>query len=1559
MSATNVGVLELTIESNASSAATSLGGLADALTRVKEAVGTNSFGLGEVGKQLNTFAKQVAQAKSTVSVLKTISEFGNALSKLSKIGQFSVDTESFEKLKTAVSGFSIGNIGSQMNQLRLAMSGTWGDGKSAQSMSDLHDKIQAFANDTPVLLDFAMAMKDASSSLTEMNQSVTASGDWRMSMMGVSSSESVSTGANVAAGLETGMESSRESLVAVATELADAMIEVFRSRLEINSPSKVTTRFGEYTGEGLAVGLQNSMPEVVRATGDITDSIIEKMGEITEREKYIGLDLNQFLPDTVSSLPGIFRDMSDTVALLSDSVGVTLPKMQQMSSDEMVVAGNAKEATVAIDGLMKRLNSGKGWSGGKLDGFKNLAEFINFSQGIGMQFTSQSGEADELLKNANRLNGAYTETEHVVSQVKTSIDEAVDSMRQGNIESSQWYQNAVKLNKEMAEKYAPHRNQTFEEWYNGFRPGTGYVKNDLMSKWLHGEGTKNEQQYALEQTARKFGMSVDEVKAKIAELKAQYTEFNNMANEGQGVQTATQKFFDNLGIPQTNAADMVKSLVGDVSQVDLMEAKLQGLQQSLTEDIQNNKLSAQQMADRAIQIQNLTEKIQELKDKQDAANSSTKESSFTWKDFKGVIKAMFPTLTSLLKRFKSMTIMRAMRYMIRQISAGFREGVQNVYQYSRAIGSSFAPAMDSAATSLLQMKNSIGAAAAPVIQALIPVLQTVVNWLITGINYLNQFFALLNGQKTWTRALPATTTAFNNQEKAAKGAGAAIKDLLADWDELNIIQSESGGGGGGSAASAAEDYLNMFEEVSVFEGKIKDIVNFIKDNFETIKTVAGAIGAALLAWKIANGVESVLDKISMLKGGIIMSVIGFSLSAAAGASFADNGLTVGNVLMAIGGLAAAGFGGYWVGSAALASLGLGAAGGAVGAIAGVAIALAFMINSYQVRSAENAYGSLEEDADTIRKNVMSYFNPKVTSEIDVVNARIKDEEDAKKKVEDALTVLEKDYPIAISLKTEETLKTLSTDVSNLVEQANALILLRKQNIRIPIVSSGQYENADSLLKFSDEQWDATSEYVTKLGERIGELISKGITDGAELDGLQQRLSNIVRAITYGQTSGEFAGKMSLASANLRNNGYTKSTVEGYIATYKQERQNIVDKANAAAVAEKSDLKALYASVEERYKNHEATYAELRTAAEAYKKFDVNKEAERYIKEWLAEGDSMFVSDLASGLKGVMASNKNVFLKNAMDTMINQASSREYGYGNDAEEYIENLRDDIYNELSRGTGFSKDELSGILGLAGVDPMSLLPDDFGDRLRKAIAKRLEGGGFTETEKEKIISEFGLTDDDFSAKLSTINSYIAGLEGAKEYLQNIKTYHGSIFGGTETRTDIEKAKETVERTKITAPSVDTKPFDKSMTYIENAALNAVNYVKRMIESLSDFSVNVSVTERNKAPEGGVKRYMQTRASGGFVRSGDLVMANENGNFELMGKMGNQPVVANNQQIISGISQGVATANGDVVSELRTLASLMQKMLNKEFVAKAIPGSDWGQHNSRSNDAWSKVNG
>lgn len=255
----------------------------------------------------------------------------------------------------------------------------------------------------------------------------------------------------------------------------------------------------------------------------------------------------------------------------------------------------------------------------------------------------------------------------------------------------------------------------------------------------------------------------------------------------------------------------------------------------------------------------------------------------------GSFKRMFPAISGLLGRFKQLVKYRMLRAIIRQIAKAFKEGTENYYHYSQAIGGTFAPAMDNATSTLLQMKNSIGAAAAPVIQALIPYLQMAVNWFITAINYANQFFALLGGQTSWSRAVPQTAKAFDNVKKSAGGASAAMKDLLADWDELNIIQSESGGGGGGGGAAAMEDYLNMFEESSIFDEKIKNLVEFVKDNFDDILDVAKAIGVAILGWKVSNAFGGLLGKLGSLVGTIASIYLGVKLTDMFGKEYIKTG----------------------------------------------------------------------------------------------------------------------------------------------------------------------------------------------------------------------------------------------------------------------------------------------------------------------------------------------------------------------------------------------------------------------------------------------------------------------------------------------------------------------------------------------------------------------------------------------------------------------------------------------------------------------------------------------
>ncbi len=206
---------------------------------------------------------------------------------------------------------------------------------------------------------------------------------------------------------------------------------------------------------------------------------------------------------------------------------------------------------------------------------------------------------------------------------------------------------------------------------------------------------------------------------------------------------------------------------------------------------------------------------------------------------------------NLLAKLGQIARYRFLRSIIKNVTEGFREGLENVYNYSKAIGGDLAPAMDSAVSSLLQMKNSIGAAVSPLIQSLIPLMQTLVGWFIEGVNYLNQFLALLRGQKTWTRALPQTVSAFDKQTKAAKKTGNAIKDLLADWDELNIIQSETSGAGS-NTGKTVEDYLNMFEEVKEYDSTIKGLAEGIQEQFGGIMNLVAMIGTAIAGWKVST-----------------------------------------------------------------------------------------------------------------------------------------------------------------------------------------------------------------------------------------------------------------------------------------------------------------------------------------------------------------------------------------------------------------------------------------------------------------------------------------------------------------------------------------------------------------------------------------------------------------------------------------------------------------------------------------------------------------------------------
>lgn len=210
----------------------------------------------------------------------------------------------------------------------------------------------------------------------------------------------------------------------------------------------------------------------------------------------------------------------------------------------------------------------------------------------------------------------------------------------------------------------------------------------------------------------------------------------------------------------------------------------------------------------------------------------------------------------LFTMFRKQAMYRAFSAIIHSIAAGFKEGMDNAYQYSKALGGNLASSLDSISTSFLYFKNSIGAAVAPLINMLAPAIEYVIDKCVALINVLNQVFAKLSGASTWTKAVKYPT----QYAEAADSAAAANKELkksILGIDEINALQDNSSGSGGGGASG--QDYSQMFEEVQLGEvnnpfadffkpfadawaNEGQNTINAIKTAFDGIKDFCTAVG---------------------------------------------------------------------------------------------------------------------------------------------------------------------------------------------------------------------------------------------------------------------------------------------------------------------------------------------------------------------------------------------------------------------------------------------------------------------------------------------------------------------------------------------------------------------------------------------------------------------------------------------------------------------------------------------------------------------------------------------
>ena len=1267
----------------------------------------------------------------------------------------------------------------------------------------------------------------------------------------------------------------------------------------------------------IATGMKN----IGKTVDDyIHGSTITKIGQLAdELSKLKGLGNLNIKINGGSSVESI----RDAVAAAQTSVNAT-----NAGFDEMENRGfGAKEAIDAMADSVRGMSDATR----KLDFSKfdvdnlpkgMLGATVREAEQQWGQYKQQVIDADQIVNRVEKSTNAiipYTENlENTWERICEREREAARIAKEQYAKmAEEAMRKAQELNGQMATKYRSFPSRTLEDYYFGMRygrtdAGTDYKRvqqNDLMSRWLHGEGTQKEQNYAFKTMAQEFGMTVDEVRAKVEALK-------EMEREVLGV------------VPASGASESIKETGRFAERITAAFERLKDVAKSAFGALKGNVLQLH-----------------------------------------GSLQRMFPTLSGLMKRFNSMVKMRAIRYLIRQIAAGFREGVENVYYYSKAIGGSFAPAMNEAAASLKYMKNSIGAAVAPLIQSLVPVLKTVVNWFVTAVNWINQFFALLRGQDTWTRALVTDTDAFEDKTKAAGAAAKEMKDLLADFDELNIIQSASGGGGGGSSSSVAEDYENMFEEVNKYDEKIRSLVDFVNSNLESAAHFAELAGAAILGWKVSQAFAGLIGTLGSLVAGGAALVISWSLTEmfdrqyvktgetgwlvadlltnAVGATLA--GRIVGKVLGGGAGLITAGIelvvsGAISVGIAMsqdknadadlLQSIGLAKAaigealtaagfwvvtGSAAGGIAGAALGAAMFT---LVAGVTIVAAQLEDAHEAARKAFAKTGEGGI--DLDTYFAALQDE----------LNRYTEGHPLVISAFSKA--EGVRTDLAEAFGTISSLSAIVRGDGKLTMEEAQEFHNA----------WETVFSSFDRLQEIAFDTLF------ANLDEALMSSNNLIR-----QNARET--RISLLMVNEQ---MTEAAAEMQV-----EMESLAAKIGNGSATQEEILR-YFDLLDQMYQATNTTSQRFDEIISEGKRIDFKDEAGlktyfQRVKELQDEQNAIIDEDLRAGLREL----EDVRGQSRMLLAAGRIDQTTYKFWNDTFDKVEyTIRSTAAQRKADVKEVVRKSYAGVLeqafaGLNGEDLKK--PDGSIDMLRafeyagtyiKPIIDSAKEAGldvgkefvemFNQNAAEMIM---GIQ---HSPVVDLIQRYLTDDLDIEEILPS-RPFAETISSMAE---ELKNTLDFGEREPVTAPTIDTTEFDSSLTTMAKNTHDYVTYINSLLSS-----INAAQPIGAYLPGGTPVRVPQLKASGGFVRSGDLVMANENGNFEMMGRMGNQPVVANNQQIVSGITQGVSQANGGVESRLNTIEGLLQQVLRKEFVARAVPTSDWGAHQAKSAEKYSLVTG
>lgn len=324
------------------------------------------------------------------------------------------------------------------------------------------------------------------------------------------------------------------------------------------------------------------------------------------------------------------------------------------------------------------------------------------------------------------------------------------------------------------------------------------------------------------------------------------------------------------GMPRvTVTQDQALGLVNNASRSDLTMMRAQGMMGSFVQNATQGNLTQQQLAEQAMRIQDVTDSYQRLR-------AAEMEQTTLLGQVKDGFKSVGESISRFVSKIGRVASTMVTRLALRAIINNFKEAWTAAYNFSKKMNGSFAANVDKVKNSLASMATNIVRAFAPLMSIIAPIFSV----MATGIQYLaNAIASLISMLGIACDLLGATADSIS----ATSGAStSAAKEVVAGFDELNVINSTSSGGSG--SGSGGSSFSTKFQEeidaikIIVAESLLAVGLILAFSGHVGVGLALAAVGAATIAGTIVSKWGTISKKV---KGEIttIMAVAGASMMA--------------------------------------------------------------------------------------------------------------------------------------------------------------------------------------------------------------------------------------------------------------------------------------------------------------------------------------------------------------------------------------------------------------------------------------------------------------------------------------------------------------------------------------------------------------------------------------------------------------------------------------------------------------------------------------------------------